>query len=232
MRRLTVMSLLAAVVVATLVAVPVLSAATGGNTYFRLYALPSGSCTPGMPVTASFVYSVGAGDISTHYWYLINERTGAATSSSVGPLLGPEGPFDLPFGYDLPIPAGTQAGDLLTMKVNASSELEVGTTTSITVNCNDGSVVRQTYGNWVYEAPPVPSGFVQKLITCDVAVYDSPAGTPVGDNMIKAGQEWHVNPVPVAGTDGQDWTEIFVGGVHTGFIPTHCVAPAITGYGQ
>lgn len=74
-----------------------------------------------------------------------------------------------------------------------------------------------------YQGVPVPSGFELHTIVCDVAVMNQPAGSPVGSNAIRAGQTWFVNPVPVPGADGQNWTEIFVAGPNTGFVPTSCV---------
>ncbi len=74
-----------------------------------------------------------------------------------------------------------------------------------------------------YRDEPTPAGFKLKTITCDVAVYDKPAGSPVADNTITNGQTWYVNPTPVQGTDGQSWSEIFVAGPINGFIPTSCV---------
>lgn len=74
-----------------------------------------------------------------------------------------------------------------------------------------------------FSGPPLPEGFVLRTITCDVAVFDSPGGTPVGDNRIIAGQTWYVNPTPVKAPSGEDWTEIFVSGTPNGFIPTRCV---------
>lgn len=77
---------------------------------------------------------------------------------------------------------------------------------------------------WAAPAGPThPADFVQRPITCDVAVFDEPGGSPVGDNMLKAGQDWHVNPEPVMGPDGQHWTEVFVSGLFNGYIPTRCV---------
>lgn len=73
------------------------------------------------------------------------------------------------------------------------------------------------------QSVPVPAGFEQREITCDVAVYDQPAGSVVGSNKVTVGQHWYVNLKPVAGPDGQNWTEIFVAGKYTGFIPTACV---------
>ncbi len=75
----------------------------------------------------------------------------------------------------------------------------------------------------VYLAAPVPSGFVLRTITCDVAVYSSAGGTPVGDNKVTAGQTWFVSTTPVQAADGQSWTEIFVAGLIDGFVPTSCV---------
>jgi len=73
------------------------------------------------------------------------------------------------------------------------------------------------------EAEPVPGGFGQRMVVCDVAIYDEPAGQPVGDNKVTMYQNWHMNLTPVMGPDGQLWTEIFVAGPHTGYIPTACV---------
>jgi hypothetical protein len=75
----------------------------------------------------------------------------------------------------------------------------------------------------VYGGPPIPAGFVLRTITCDVAVFDSPGGRPVGSNRIKAGQTWYVKPTSTTATGGDAWTEIFVSGVPNGFIPTSCV---------
>ncbi len=71
--------------------------------------------------------------------------------------------------------------------------------------------------------PPIPSGFVLKTITCDVPVYDTPGGKPVGSNAITAGQTWYVNPTPVKDAAGKSWTEIFVAGYTNGYVPTSCV---------
>ena len=74
-----------------------------------------------------------------------------------------------------------------------------------------------------YQGVPIPAGFVLRTITCDTAVFTEPVGSPVGSNAVTNGQTWYVNPVPVAGGDGQDWTEIFVAGPINGFVPTSCV---------
>jgi hypothetical protein len=71
--------------------------------------------------------------------------------------------------------------------------------------------------------PAIPDGFVLRTITCDVAVYDRPAGAPVGNNRVQGGQTWYVSASPIKGADGQSWTEIFVAGYTNAFIPTRCV---------
>jgi hypothetical protein len=71
--------------------------------------------------------------------------------------------------------------------------------------------------------PPIPSGFVMKTITCDVAVFDAPGGKPVGGNAIKSGQTWYVNPTPKKDAAGKAWTEVFVAGYTNGYVPTSCV---------
>jgi hypothetical protein len=73
------------------------------------------------------------------------------------------------------------------------------------------------------QAVQIPPGYIQHNILCDTPIYDSPGGTPVGDNAITAGQTWHLNPTTEPGLDGQNWTAIFVGGTQVGYIPTSCV---------
>lgn len=71
--------------------------------------------------------------------------------------------------------------------------------------------------------PGVPAGFVERTITCSVAVYDAPGGSPVGSNAIVGGQTWYVNPTPKTDAAGKSWTEIFVAGPSDGYVPTSCV---------
>lgn len=74
------------------------------------------------------------------------------------------------------------------------------------------------------EGPSIPDGFVQRTITCDVPVYNTAAGSPVdGGAAVTVGQSWYVNPTPVDGDDGRQWTELFAGGYTNGFIPTACL---------
>ncbi|MBX3065373.1 MAG: hypothetical protein KF726_20530 [Anaerolineae bacterium] len=74
-------------------------------------------------------------------------------------------------------------------------------------------------------AKGITSGFELRTITCDVAVFDAPGGTPVSNGAkIIAGQTWYVNTKPVKGADGKSWTEIYVSGDTNGYIPTYCVS--------
>lgn len=74
--------------------------------------------------------------------------------------------------------------------------------------------------------PKVPKGFELHSLSCSSAVLDAPGGKQVGDDAVLAGQTWFVNPTPKAGPDGQNYTEIFVGGRRNGYIPTVCVGGA------
>jgi hypothetical protein len=90
-------------------------------------------------------------------------------------------------------------------------------------------VVATDYGDSVstscgFGGPGIPAGFELHTISCDVAVFVEPGGSPVASGeAIRAGQTWYVNPKPVTGADGQSWTEIFVSSRINPFIPTKCV---------
>ena len=73
--------------------------------------------------------------------------------------------------------------------------------------------------------PQIPAGFVQRRLSCTTAVYERPAGQLVEPRAtVFAGQAWHVNPAPtLPDANGRRWTEVFVGGYITGFIPAECV---------
>lgn len=72
--------------------------------------------------------------------------------------------------------------------------------------------------------PGIPAGFELRTILCNVPVYNMPAGSPVGSDMLRAGQTWYVNPTPVEAADGTSWTEVFVSSYINPYIPTACVA--------
>jgi hypothetical protein len=130
-----------------------------------------------------------------------------------------------PVGMSIPHPAGTLVYNTslpefnpLTMKIVSSAG-----------NNLPEQIVYQTTGMcaglpWATPPGPThPAGFEQHDIICDTAVYDAPGGSPVGEDMVYAGQDWHVNPEPEMGPDGQYWTQIFVGGDDLGYVPTGCV---------
>lgn len=81
--------------------------------------------------------------------------------------------------------------------------------------------------------PPIPEGAELKTIICDVAVFDSAGGRPVGSNALKNGQTWYVLPGVKTGERGDgtviEWSEVFVGGYTNGWIPTACVQDANRG---
>ncbi len=75
-------------------------------------------------------------------------------------------------------------------------------------------------------APTLPSDYVLRTMLCDVPVYNTPGGTPVGDGRVLAGQTFFVSPTPVDAPDGTSWTRIFVSSYINPYIPTQCVGGA------
>jgi len=77
-----------------------------------------------------------------------------------------------------------------------------------------------------FEGPALPAGFVPAEITCDVTVFQAPNPDLQTSARLRKGQVWFVNPEPVPAqidTFYKEWTEVFVSGLHNGFIPTACV---------
>lgn len=75
-----------------------------------------------------------------------------------------------------------------------------------------------------YAGPPIPVGFVQRVLACTTPVFNGPNGQAVGGATVLSGQSWYVNPTPTAAdVNGRRWTEIFVSGFQNGFIPAECV---------
>jgi len=94
-------------------------------------------------------------------------------------------------------------------------------TASYTYDCTTGE---QTAG--IYEAAPIPSGFVLRTITCDTPIYDTANGSPLSSGeKVTAGQTWFVNP-----TAKEGWTEIFNNGYSNGFVPASCIGGAPAGF--
>ncbi|HEX3050964.1 MAG TPA: hypothetical protein VHP83_09940 [Aggregatilineaceae bacterium] len=79
-----------------------------------------------------------------------------------------------------------------------------------------------------FPGPTIPATFTNHYITCDTMVYSSAGGGAVADTWIHNGQTWFVGPTPAVAPDGKSWTEIFVGGVSTGWIPTSCVGVPVS----
>jgi hypothetical protein len=95
---------------------------------------------------------------------------------------------------------------------------------TVTINCVTRAVTVVNFSSGAgAPGPAIPSGFVLKTLTCNVAVFDAPGGKPVGSNAITSGQTWYVNPTPKKDAAGKLWTEIFVAGYSNGYVPTSCV---------
>lgn len=74
-------------------------------------------------------------------------------------------------------------------------------------------------------ATPTPTGaWAMRLIVCDTPVYDAPGGRPVGDNRLRNGQTWFVNPVPSRDAAGGLWTAVNVSGSSLVYVPSYCVS--------
>ncbi len=71
--------------------------------------------------------------------------------------------------------------------------------------------------------PGIPSGYVLRNIVCTTPVYNVPAGIPVGDGRVLAGQTFYASPTPVEAPDGSSWTRIFVSSYINPYIPTGCI---------
>ena len=96
---------------------------------------------------------------------------------------------------------GTCSGDVLTVVAN---KLPLGGTVAAVPD------------------PSIPEVYVLKTITCTEAVFDSPAGNPVGDNKVTAGQTFYVSTKSVKGSDGRMWSQIFVSSDPNPWILTSC----------
>lgn len=86
---------------------------------------------------------------------------------------------------------------------------------SATADCTTGEI---SIGQSSVYGPKVPKGFELRSLSCSSAVLDVPGGEQVDEAAVYAGQSWFVNP-----TSKDGYTEIFVGGFTTGYIPTECI---------
>ena len=191
--------------------------------WIRLTGAPSGICT------------YGGGVLSFPFTAKVNS-SGSNVATLDVPGVGQAGyyaedmgwPLDGPGSYGLPTSAYSVAANThLTVKivtyVGYGQTGGVSSESWLVFDCTTGAVIESWFSGGSYQAAPVPEGFMQHEILCDSPVFDSPGGSYVGDNMVRAGQAWHVNPTPVSGPAGELWTEIHVAGLSTGYIRTLCV---------
>ena len=120
---------------------------------------------------------------------------------------------DVPYAYS--VPANTSI-TLLATQIEPAT-LAVAGQVQVSYLCTTGG------GQPIPTATPV-GAFALRLIVCDTPVYDAPGGRPVGDNRVRAGQTWYVNPVPVRDAAGGLWTAINVSGSNLAYIPARCVS--------
>ena len=84
-------------------------------------------------------------------------------------------------------------------------------------------VAKMTQNCGVFGSVPTPPDFVMRTILCDTPVYDTPGGSPVGDNAVTTGQTWFGSTTSELAPDGSAWVAIFVAGEKTPYIPAQCV---------
>jgi hypothetical protein len=126
--------------------------------------------------------------------------------------------------------AFTGASGTMIVKVSFTSKPAAGTSISLLVSQINPSPVQQVdFGTLTFSCtdpipgPPIPPGYVQRLITCDSQLYESPGSNLVPNAMVKAGQIWYVNPTPALDAWNRWWTGIFVGGLRVAYLPTACI---------
>ncbi len=82
---------------------------------------------------------------------------------------------------------------------------------------------RMTQDCGVFGGSPTPPDYVLRTILCDTAVFDTPGGSPVGDNAVTAGQTWFASTTLETAPDGSAWVAVFVAGDKVPYIPAQCV---------
>ncbi len=127
-------------------------------------------------------------------------------------------------------PTFSGASGTVTVRVPFTSKPAAGTSISLLVSQINPSPLQQAdFGVLTFTCkdpipgPPIPPGYVQRLITCDSQLYESPGSNLIPNAVVKAGQIWYVNPTPTLDVHGLSWTAIFVGGPNVGYMPTVCV---------
>jgi hypothetical protein len=191
-----------------------------------VFAATNGTITPTDPDTAAYTYTANTDDSGTGIDYVMGICFDASnnvldTDREDGSVSGVEtGSFTCStsvFG------TGTETVDRWELR-DISSDLDT----------NDSSVIGQILAAPLlattkasaaggFQGPPIPAGFVLRTITCDMAVFDAPGGTPVGSNRVKAGQTFYVNPTTKTDASGVSWTQIFVSSTSNPWIWSSCV---------
>jgi hypothetical protein len=165
---------------------------------------------------ASGAFSSAGGDRKVGLW-VYNLDAGATIA--FGFVAGPagSGTYSATVGYSVPANTNLYV-DISTYPASATGPAEWDGEQYFagTLNC---SVAK-------FNGPSAPSGAELKTITCDVAVFDEPGGSPVGSNRIKAGQTWYVIPGVKADASGKNWVQVYVSGFGLPWIPASCVPGA------
>lgn len=139
---------------------------------------------------------------------------GFADSAQFGAAYGTVS-VDVPFAYS--VPAGTSITVWATQI--EPTTLAVAGEWQVAYTCTTGG------------AQPVPTAtpagaYAMRLIVCDTPIYDAPGGRPIGDNRLRNGQTWFVNPVPVPDAAGRQWIGVNVSGSSLAYVPAYCVSSA------
>jgi len=111
------------------------------------------------------------------------------------------------FGWNGSVPDGSW------IKLSITDSLTPGTTSSLLWQCHGFIGI-----------PQVPTGFVQRQISCTTRLYwgADPKATVNGNNYLIQGQTWYVSSTAVKGTDGNQWTPVYVGSFDLIYVPTSC----------
>lgn len=188
----------------------------------------------------AFVFVVALGQvapanaIATVSSYFLGCSSASASGTTTAPYVVVE-VYDPAIGEDLffgtfPASGGTfSVNAVYTAPAAAGTFLEYWVWGSPTADPDDWDGEAYFYTEGPCQIPQfqgagIPAGFVMHSISCTTPVYTQAAGIPVGNDRVLAGQTWFVNPTPVEGADGEQWTEIYVGSAINPWIPTECVA--------
>jgi len=128
----------------------------------------------------------------------------------------PAAPYDGTYGYFLPtLPAHT----LITLTMTVTGGGNTDTSTYGPFDCTTGAPPPIPP-----PSPHVPGNFILRQITCTTGLNwaADPKATVNGSDHLTAGQIWYVSPTAVKGTDGKQWTPVYIGSWDIVYIPTAC----------